>query len=186
MTLNCGLSLLMTAPELQIAPLLEAALSARAMLARYSAALCCRSPPPLPQTSTQREPSDHLLQWLQQSIPSAFAKNKESGPRSIVVGKPDASFARNVTRNQKYPAIASPPRCVAVSLCRCSMSLTRYQVPRRYFPPSSHRRAVQNLLQPLLSPRGAQSARSRPQGLHTLHPLFRLFTVVFSLPFFHI
>ena len=140
MTSNCGLSLLMTAPELQIAPLLEAALSARAMLARYSAALCCRSPSHLPQTAT--EPSDDVLQWLQQSIPSAFAKNKESGPRSIVVGKPDASFARNVTRNQKYPATAPPPRCVTVSLCRCSISVTRYQVPRRYFPPSSHRRAV--------------------------------------------
>ena len=99
-------------------------------------------PPTSATNLNAAEPTDHLLQWLQQSIPSAFAKNKESGPRSIVVGKPDASFARNVTRNQKYPATAPPPRCVAVSLCRCSMSLTRYQVPRRYFPPSSHRRAV--------------------------------------------
>ena len=73
-----------------------------------------------PTSATNRnaaEPSDHLLQWLQQSIPSAFAKNKESGPRSIVVGKPDASFARNVTRNQKYPATASLPPAALLSLC---------------------------------------------------------------------
>ncbi len=72
-------------------------------------------PPPLPQTAI--EPSDHLLQWLQQSIPSAFVKRKESGPRSIVIGQPDASFARNVTRNQKCSAIAPPPPAALLSRC---------------------------------------------------------------------
>lgn len=45
-------------------------------------------------------------------MPSAFAKRDESSARSIIVGAPDASFARNVTRNQKYHAATFLPQVI--------------------------------------------------------------------------
>ena len=53
-----------------------------------------------------------LLQWLQQAMPSAFVKRKEAGPRHILIGAPNASFARNVTRNQKYRAATFLPQVI--------------------------------------------------------------------------
>jgi hypothetical protein len=45
-------------------------------------------------------------------MPSAFVKRKEISPRNIIIGEPDASFARNVTRNQKYHAATFLPQVV--------------------------------------------------------------------------
>jgi phospholipid-translocating ATPase len=45
-------------------------------------------------------------------MPSAFVKRKETKARNVIVGKPDASFARNVTRNQKYYAATFLPQVI--------------------------------------------------------------------------
>jgi len=53
------------------------------------------------QTASEPQSSNISLKWLQQHMPFAFANRHDAGPRHITVGMPNASFARNVTRNQK-------------------------------------------------------------------------------------
>ena len=57
-------------------------------------------------------PRRTLLQWLRHNIPSVFIKRKEAGSRHVIVGKPNPSFARNVTRNQKYRAATFLPQVI--------------------------------------------------------------------------
>ena len=68
--------------------------------------------PSLTPTTEPPTTSHDFLQWLQHCVPSAFVKRKETSARSIIVGKPDAAFARNVTRNQKYHAASFLPQVI--------------------------------------------------------------------------
>ncbi len=75
-------------------------------------------------TIAQPQSSSISLQWLKQCLPFAFVKRQEASARHVVLGAPNPTFARNVTRNQKYapphfsrlisPALFIPP-------CICSV-----------------------------------------------------------------
>ena len=67
-----------------------------------------------------------FVQWLKRCMPSALVKRQECGPRRIVIGNPNSSFARNVTRNQKYSRHHAPPCCCCCNDASC-VALSQYQ-----------------------------------------------------------